>query len=99
VGGVPPESTMLHMPKKGVLMVRKFEHKGHIAYELRKGFVVIKHKIGNKIAWQRNGIRLINAKFIIKRGFWLIRLPFFYFHKNNCGFEIGLPNLFLWIIR
>lgn len=27
-----------------------------------------------------------------------IRLPFFYWHKHNGGWEIGLPNLYLWYI-
>lgn len=26
----------------------------------------------------------------------LIKLPFFYWHKHNCGWEFGLPNLYLW---
>lgn len=25
-----------------------------------------------------------------------IRLPFFYWEKHNCGWEIGLPNFYLW---
>ncbi|MFL0245519.1 hypothetical protein [Candidatus Clostridium stratigraminis] len=25
-----------------------------------------------------------------------IRLPFFYWDKHNCGWEFGLPNLYLW---
>ena len=25
-----------------------------------------------------------------------IRLPFFYWYKHNCGWEFGLPNLYLW---
>lgn len=25
-----------------------------------------------------------------------IRLPFLYWEKNNCGWEFGLPNFYLW---
>ncbi|MDV3426650.1 MAG: hypothetical protein LIR50_05605 [Bacillota bacterium] len=26
----------------------------------------------------------------------LIRLPFFYWYKHNCGWEFGLSNYYLW---
>ena len=29
---------------------------------------------------------------------WMIRFPFFQFIRDNCGFEVGTPNLFLWKI-
>lgn len=51
-----------------------------------------------------NGLQgLRNIRFSIKLHLhWynhvFIRLPFFYFEKNNFDYKIGLPNLHLWKI-
>lgn len=81
-----------------------FYHEGHTAYGIKKNLVVIKNKANRKIPWiycnkKQKSFKLINLKFIIRRGFWLIRLPFFYLAKKNGGLEIGMPNLYLWFIR
>ena len=80
-----------------------FKHSGHNAYEFTKKLVVIKNK--DKIKFRFKGHGFANFRFIIHpcRNFqyfhWLIRTPIFYWEKNNGGFEIGLPNLYLWVIR
>lgn len=37
-----------------------------------------------------------NEKLSLKNLRAFIRLPFFYWYKHNCGWEFGLPNLYLW---
>lgn len=91
--------------------MRVFRHKFHIVYELSKKLVIIK-KLDKIKFWFPKEHRppetkcgLVNIKFIVhphkqfKYFHWLIRLPFFYWEKNNGGFKIGLPNLYLWNIR
>lgn len=63
------------------------------------------------IFWKADGLKkfygFLNCKFSIYKGAdykpWsvnnlrvFIRLPFFYWEKHNCGWEFGLPNLYLW---
>ena len=78
-----------------------FKHTGHIAYVLRKNLVIIKY-LNHKIQWFakiKGKPVLVNFKFIVSKGFILIRLPFFYFNEYNSGIEVGLPNLYLWVIK
>ena len=79
-----------------------YRHKTHTAFAIRNwnwyhsGLVII-HNTGNRIPI----LTLLNPKnwrFNIESNFWCIRLPFFLFNKDNCGIEIGHPNLYLWII-
>ncbi len=63
------------------------------------------------ICWKVPGLKkfygLKNCRFCIHKGYSykpmslknlrvFIRLPFFYWDKSNNGWELGLPNLFLW---
>lgn len=74
----------------------KYEHTGHIAYKIKDSVIVVKNK--DKIKFYSHG-KFFNFKFYIKKYFTLIRLPFFYFHKNNTGIEIGLPNFYVLFIN
>lgn len=93
--------------------MKVFKHEGHIAYEISKRFVVMRYIGDGKVkfhfpeAKRVKGTRtgFVNIKFWIhlnkqlKYWSWIIRLPFFYWVKDNGGFQIGLPNLYLWGIR
>lgn len=79
-----------------------YHHKTHTAFAIRNwdqyhsGLVIIRNT-GNRIPI----LTLLNPKnwrFNIESNFWCICLPFFLFNKDNCGIEIGHPNLYLWII-
>ena len=81
-----------------------FRHEGHNAYQLINGkLVAIKRK--NKIKFWFRGIGFKNLKFTVsphrqlRYWYWLIRLPFFYWQRDNGGVQIGLPNFYLWVIR
>jgi hypothetical protein len=79
--------------------MKKFEHKDHTAYEIKKKLVFIKNH-NNKIQWIariNKKLQLVNWRFIISK-FVLIRTPFLYIEKNNGGFSIGTPNNYLWFI-
>jgi hypothetical protein len=39
-----------------------------------------------------------NWKLYVHKKFWIIRAPFFWLSRNNGGWEIGTPNLYLWVI-
>ncbi len=76
--------------------MRKFEHKRHIAYEIKRNKIVaIKRKDKIKFYFKGHGIK--NLRFRIGLRSISIRLPFFYLSKHN-NLEIGLPNLYLWFI-
>ena len=51
------------------------------------GFVNCRFRI-----WKGNNFERLNIKNL--RVF--IRLPFFYWDKHNCGWEFGLPGIYLW---
>lgn len=80
-----------------------FKHKGHIAYQITEKLVIIKHLDKIKFWFPKRGI--VNIKFHIyphaewKYWHWLIWLPFLCFEKDNGGYKIGFPNLYLWIIK
>lgn len=89
-----------------------FKHDGHTAYSFKRGKFVLMQYTKDKVRFYFpkagivNGLKgLKNIKFRIKphREFrywhWTFRLPFFYWNKDNGGFKIGLPNLYLWVIR
>ncbi len=37
-----------------------------------------------------------NEKLTLKNLRVVIRLPFFYWQKHTCGWDFGLPNIYLW---
>lgn len=91
--------------------MRVFPCKSHVAYEIRPikqirpekhqtGIVIIR-RTGNRMK-TRDLWNLANLRFCINPGkprwHWMIRLPFFWFLKDNCSLEIGHPNLYLWLI-
>jgi len=83
-----------------------FKHEGHNAYQLiTNKVVIIKNKDRNKVKFWFGGLRFANFKFSIRPHkqwqyfHWLIRTPVFYWERHNCGFKIGLPNLYLWVIK
>ena len=80
-----------------------FRHEGHNAYQLINGkLVVIKRK--NKVKFWFKGIGFKNLKFTVsphgqlRHWHWLVRLPFFYWQRDNGGVRIGMPNFYLWVI-
>ena len=85
-------------------MIKAYKHETHTAYEIRKwsankkGIVIIKHtgcKYNFKsllLFWK---FRIFTSK---NNWFAIIRTPIFMFEKFNGGFEIGHPNLYLWVI-
>ena len=78
-----------------------FKHEGHIAYEvLRNKIVIMKRINNNKIKFYYKNCGFVNFKFRIAHfgKFIKIRCPIFYFNKNNGGFQIGLPNIYIWFI-
>ncbi|AJA41436.1 hypothetical protein AXJ14_gp117 [Geobacillus virus E3] len=83
--------------------MKVYKHKSHNAYQLRKKLVLIKNH--QKIKFWNKGKVLPNFRFNIKPHkqlkyfHWLIQMPFLYFERNNGGLKIGLPNLYLWIIK
>ena len=93
--------------------MRAFKHKEHNVYSISKNAVIIRRKVGGRIkfffpkAVKRYGLigSVKNFKLYIRPHkewrfwYWLIRFPFFYWARHNGGFEIGFPNLYLWIIR
>lgn len=83
------------------------EFDGHSVYAITKKKIFIK-KTESKVQFffkVKGKIKILNFKFSIrphrqwKYFHWLIRFPFFYWEKNNGGFEIGLPNFYLWVIK
>lgn len=87
-----------------------FRHETHTVYVLRDyrnkkrdGYqtgVTLIHQTGRRMCaralWHPK-----NLLFYVQPGklrwHWMIRLPFFWYERNNCGFEIGHPNLYLWV--
>lgn len=82
-----------------------FKHEGHTAYQLWKSksyksllFIVIKDKI-QWIAKTKQGLKLVpNFRFSFKYPHIFIRLPLFYFEKNNRGIMFGTNNRYFWFI-
>ena len=85
-----------------------YTHPTHTAYAIkpwkvgRKGLIVIR-ETGNRLA-ARDLWNVHNFRFYIRpskyyRWHWFIRLPFFYFCRDNCNTKIGHVNLYVWIIR
>lgn len=78
-----------------------FKHKRHIAYQILKNKVVaIRYIDDGKIRFYFKGHGFANFKFRIAHlgKFITIRCPIFYFNRDNGGFHIGLPNLYIWFI-
>jgi hypothetical protein len=87
-----------------------FRHKGHTVYQINKKLVIIKQHDKVKFYFPKAGLikglkGLCNIRFIIHPNrswqyfHWLIRLPGFYWEKNNGGFWIGTNSLYLWSIK
>jgi hypothetical protein len=73
-----------------------YRHKEHTVYKLSKKILFfIQH---TKVMFWHKGKIVKNHRFIIKPNkqwkyfHWFIRLPFFYFERNNGGVQIGTPN-------
>jgi hypothetical protein len=85
-----------------------FRHSTHTAYAIRpwkvgrRGLIVIR-ETGNRLAardlWNVRNFRFCVWPSRFYRWHWFIRLPFFFFSRDNCGMKIGHPNLYLWVIR
>lgn len=90
--------------------MQMFRHKGHTVYEINKKLVIVKvhDKIrfyfpGYGIKKGLKGLRNLRFRMYPSRFWqyfhWLIRLPGFYWEKNNGGFKIGTNRLYLWSIK
>lgn len=83
--------------------MRVFRHKGHNVYCITKNINIVKKK--DKIKFWFGKLRFANFKLFIypnrqwRYFHWLIMFPFFYWQKTNGGFQIGLPNMYLWRIK
>ena len=88
--------------------MKKFIHPTHKAYEIRRwesgGFgIVLIRNTGNRINISIQ-FNLDNIHFHYSRPnkyqwFAVVRMPFFLFEKDNCGFKIGTQNRYLWVIK
>lgn len=87
-----------------------FRHKGHTVYNFSKKVCIIKQIDKVRFYFPEAGLikglkGLVNLRFKVyphrefKYFHWLIRTPIFYWDKDNGGHKIGLPNLYLWLIR
>ena len=91
--------------------MKVFRHESHTVYVFREwkmiddkrhqsGICIIR-KTGSRIP-ARSLFDHKNWRFTVPEKnfhrFWHIRLPFFLFNRDNCGIEVGHPNMFLWII-
>lgn len=88
--------------------MKKFVHSTHTVYAfrdwtLKKSGIVLVLNTGNRILardmWNPCNWRLRVYPGRLNPWHWFIRLPFFYLNRNNTGFEIGHPNLYLWVIH
>jgi len=79
------------------LILNVFKHKSHTAYELRENLVFIKVN-DNKVRFFHKWKPIGNFRFSIGK-YCHIRLPFFYFSKNNGGWKIGGNNLLEYLIN
>lgn len=87
--------------------MEKFKHDTHTVYTFRelvvgkRSAIVVIRETGNRTPIKEQ-LDPINYRFIVcpDRPRWKvwIRLPFFKFTHDNCGFEIGSQNLYLWYI-
>lgn len=83
--------------------MKKFVHESHTAIELlKRKIVIINH---DKIQMFNRRVKFANWRFLIQPNkrwlyfHWFIRLPFFYFEKDNVSIKIGTPNSYLWLIK
>jgi hypothetical protein len=80
-----------------------YKHKHHTVYKLSKRITLFKQH--NKAIFWFKGKPVKNFRFKIHphkqwRYFhWLIRQPYFYFAKDNCGIYIGTPNKYIQFER
>jgi hypothetical protein len=90
--------------------MRVFKHKEHTVYEINKRLTIIKKHDKVKFYFPQTGLikglkGLCNIRFKIYPNrfwqyfHWFIRLPGFYWEKNNGGFMIGFNNFYLWSIK
>lgn len=82
-----------------------FKHDTHTAHVIKNGRGVKTGIVLIKNTGRKLSIRslLRSWKFYVrihslKYWFVTIRLPFFYFEKDNGGFSIGTQNRYLWVI-
>lgn len=88
--------------------MKKFVHSSHTALEFRQwkprkvGVVLIK-ETGNRMSlasqFHRENIRLHYNRPNKYQWFAFVRMPLFFFEKNNSGFKIGTPNIYFWFIK
>ncbi|MEW4152151.1 hypothetical protein Q0N88_18660 [Bacillus thuringiensis] len=76
-----------------------FRHKDHTVYRLTKNILFFKQH--SKVMFWHRGKIVNNHRFKISPHkqwqffHWFIRLPFFYFERNNGGLYIGTPNKYI----
>lgn len=80
-------------------MIDTFRHKDHTVYMLTKRLTLFKQH--TKMKFMHKGKIIWNHRFGIyphkERRYtqWMIRLPYFYFERNNGFVNFGTPNLYI----
>ena len=86
--------------------IRIFKHKTHTVCQIRpysemKPGIVVIHNTTSRLSFKT--LLKSRRKFLIHMAknclFIHIMLPCFYLDKNVGGIKIGLPNLYLWVIK
>jgi hypothetical protein len=80
-----------------------YKHKEHTVYRLCQKTIFFKRH--SKMQFWFKGKLVKNHRFRIKphkqwKYFqWFIRLPYFYFERNNSGIRLGTPNQYFHVIK